>query len=162
MRIMGIHTAMSCGGHLRRVTGGPYIMFTSPTAKKYADRCRQIGDSRDISYKASIKSNKRELTWAAKIYSLLERFYANRAVTFSQRLALRTAGLSASRLDCQGAEMAHIVNIQTRKWILTNNQAEMRGFTEFLKTDFLKQYKKGLHCCSLERQWRCPIGGREG
>jgi hypothetical protein len=139
LQLMGIDTSMSCGGHEDRITGGPYVMFTSKEAEAYRKKCANIGDPRDSLYKeftgkamAAIQNEQ------AKLYPLLDKFYSNRATPFAQRLMLRTLGLSVCRLECQGADMAVISKPRDRITILTNNRKEMADFTEFLKKTYLE------------------------
>lgn len=51
MNLLGFNTTGSCGGHVRRATGGPYVIFQNPEAEKLAQRARDIGDYKDLLYK---------------------------------------------------------------------------------------------------------------
>jgi hypothetical protein len=137
MRLMGINTTMSCGGHLRRITNGPYVMFYAPTYKKFLEQRKAIGDflnpkAKQIQKKA-IKVNLRE---RQKLLPFLEGFYAHRQVPYTQRLIIEDVGFKGSYLRAQGADLAYIVNSQAKKEILTNNRKEMQAFTQYLKEQF--------------------------
>jgi len=140
LKLLGLHTTMSCSGHMQRITGGPYVAFISPKAEKYRERCKQIDNPKDAQYKKLYQKALREnILELQKLYHLLEQFYAARnATTFGRRLSLRTHGFSASRLDCQGADLARIVDRRSRKQMLADSQAEMKDFTEYLKRSFFE------------------------
>jgi hypothetical protein len=136
LRLMGFHTSASCGGHVRRITGGPYVMFDSPKADVYAQKCRDISEPTSPLFKQFYKKARLEnLKEQAQLFALLAKFYASRSVPFSQRLTLRTVGYSTGRLECQGASMAEIAHLSERKKILEDDRNEFRDFTEFLKAE---------------------------
>lgn len=139
MQLMGIHTIMSCGGHVRRTTGGPYIMFISQKAKKYAEQLKELGGSSNPLYKKTYKKARiANLNEQQKIYTLLENFYKSHISSFGQRIIVRTVGFSASRLECQSADIAQIAHVDTRKKIVAENRREMKSFTAFLKAEYFK------------------------
>ncbi len=43
-------------------------------------------------------------------------------------------GISYSRLQCQGADLAYILNPKDQRELLKANQAEMKEFTGYLKS----------------------------
>lgn len=134
MRLLKIRTTMSCEGHLDRQTGGPYVMCVSSIAEKLRKEAAVIRNPVDSQYKVLYKkamcANLRE---QQKLYQLLEGFYKARNTPFSQRLIVRTMGFSAFRLECQGADMAYVLDESGQKKLLIENQVEMTAFTEYMK-----------------------------
>jgi hypothetical protein len=134
MRLLKIRTTMSCEGHLDRQTGGPYVMCVSSIAEKLRKKAAVIHNPVDPLYKALYKKAMRaNLTEQQKLYQLLEGFYKARNTPFPQRLIVRTMGFSAFRLECQGADMAYVLDESGRKKLLIENQVEMTAFTEYMK-----------------------------
>lgn len=134
MRLIGLTTRMSCGGHLDRITGGPYVTFIAQGAEVYRKKCAAIANPKDMQYKEFVeKAFVENLNEQAKLYALLERFYEKRPTPFLQRLTLRTMGFSTFKLDCQGADLAYISSPLAREELLEGHRREMREFTEFLK-----------------------------
>lgn len=60
LKLLGLHTTMSCSGHMQRITGGPYVAFISPKAEKYRERCKQIDNPKDAQYKKLYQKALRE------------------------------------------------------------------------------------------------------
>lgn len=137
MQLMGIHTTMSCEGHPERQTGGPYIMFVSSIAEESRKEAAVIHNTVNPQYKALYKkAMQANLTEQQKLYQMLDNFYKSHDASFSQRLILHTMGFSACRLECQGADMAYILDKNKQIELLMKNQAEMKTFTEFLKVKY--------------------------
>lgn len=134
LQLMGFHTTMSCAGHADRVTEGPYVMFLSLEAEKYREQCRKIEDPKDAQYKKLLQKARACILRDMKaLYDHLENFYQSRTGQPRGRLVLKSTGFSRARLDCHGAELAHILNQAPRLQLLEKNQLEMREFTEYLK-----------------------------
>jgi len=133
LRACGIHTIGSCEGHVDRPTGGPYIIFRSPNAKKYDDAKNVLPNHASAEYrrlrKQAIMANTRQ---TQKLLILLDGFYAHRIVPANQRLIVEYYGSAFSELMCQGAGLAHIHSPKQRADLLNKNQAEMRAFTDYL------------------------------
>lgn len=139
MQLLGFRTTMSCGGHLRRATGGPYVMFVSLKAGRYERQYKQIANSQDPdSKKAYKKARAANLIEQLRLFELLEKFYETRTTAFAQRLVLRTMGFSTNRLELQSADISQIMNMQLRKQILAANRREMQSFADFLKAEYFK------------------------
>jgi hypothetical protein len=136
LQLMGLHTTMSCAGHADRVTEGPYVMFLSPEAEKYREQCKKIKDPKDVEYKKLLqKARVCILSDMKALYDKLESFYQSRAGQSRAYLVLKSTGFSRARLDCQGAELAHILDQASRLRLLEENQMKMREFTEYLKKE---------------------------
>lgn len=139
-RLLGINTTSSCAGHTERTSSGPYVAFVSVQTREYERQAQDIGDSSNREYKQlrqkAIESNIREMQ---KILPYLDQFYTNREVPYNQRLIIKNVGPIASYLMCQGADLMYIADKEQRKKILSNNRAEMRAFTEYLKLQTLSQ-----------------------
>jgi hypothetical protein len=134
LRLMGFHTTMSCAGHLDRFTGGPYVMFSSPAARHYLMRYRELGDSLNPKSKRLLhKATVLNLRERQRLFVYLAGFYQNRSVSYTQRLIVAGPGFSHNRLQCQGAELAQIADDATKARLLEDGQAEMHAFTEYLK-----------------------------
>lgn len=138
LRLLGLETSMSCSGHIRRFTGGPYVIFLAPKAQKYALRCKEINDPSEPAYKRTrkkaLEENMRE---QQKLYHLLEGFYARHTAPFEQRLIVRALGFDHFQLLCQSADMARVMTLENKRQLLTANQAEMTNFTQYLKEEIL-------------------------
>lgn len=136
MRLMGINTTMSCGGHLDRVTGGPYIMFSPREAKQWQEECRGIEDKMSPAYKhAYDMARKASLAEQSKLMKLLEEYYSNHQALYPQMLVAHNY-VFGNRLYCQGVELANIASPAEQKQILADNLKEMKDFTEFLKVRY--------------------------
>jgi hypothetical protein len=134
LQLLGVDTSMSCAGHSDRVTGGPYVIFESKEAEECRKKCAAIKDPGNSSYKEwARKAQVALLEHQSQLYKFLDKFYQGRQTPFKQRLIIHTLGLSAYRLNAQGAQMALLGNTEKRNVVLTSCQKEMSDFTEFLK-----------------------------
>jgi len=128
-----IHTIGSCEGHADRPTGGPYVLFSAPNAKKYDDAKKTLPEQTGAEYrrlrKQAIMANNRQ---AQKLLRLLDGFYTHRIVPVNQRLIIEYYGSTFGELMCQGAGLANIQGPEQRADLLKKNQAEMRAFTDYL------------------------------
>jgi hypothetical protein len=133
-RLLGFNTVGSCGGHIRRVTSGPYVIFESLGASKYATMARKISDKKDKHYIASReKANYSRAVELRRLVDYIEAFYQERPIDSRRHLIVQSMPMTLNILQCQGAEIALAVNSEVRKQILKNNQAEIAAFTRFLK-----------------------------
>lgn len=125
---------------MRRAVHGPYIMFSSPKARKYEQRCKKIGDRTSPEYKkASLKAKKLNLSERQKVLEWLNGFYEQRDTPHSQRLTIMEMSHEVSYLYCQSACMAPLLPAAGRKKLLQTNQAEMQAFTDYLVASFFKK-----------------------
>lgn len=143
LRLMGFSTTMSCGGHLSRITGGPYVRFCSPAAKKYHEQYKQIDPAGLEGKRLASKAYRANLRERQKLLPYLEKFYRGRDVPYGQRLTLRSPSMSSTYLYCQSAELARIFDQAERREILTANRQEMAAFTVLLKQVVLSPYLSG-------------------
>jgi hypothetical protein len=129
----GINTIGSCEGHADRVTGGPYVMFAAPHAQMKFKAASEL-DRHSVAYARAIQkiaaNNAIEIK---KALQLLDGFYKKRSVPAERRLIVRSVGLAAAKILCQGAEIAHMLSESERKILLKANRAEMDAFTSYLE-----------------------------
>lgn len=140
LRLLGINTTGSCGGHLdRRNTSGPYVDFRPKLTKEYELQAQAIGDPKDPLYKRlrhkAMEVNIREMQ---KLLPYLDAFYQGRDTPQSQRLIVKHFGHLTNFLMCQGAALTLIGDRVTRKDLLLQHQAEMKAFTDYLKATWEK------------------------
>jgi hypothetical protein len=135
LRLLGIHTVMSCEGHADRKTEGPYVMFSSAQALPLENQYRelvQVGKSTDEEAKKirdeAFVLNLRE---RQKLTPLLEKFYQQRPTPYDNRIIITTYGAGGSRLKCQAAEEYRLT--KDRELFLKAHQQEFDAFTDFLK-----------------------------
>lgn len=135
LRVIGINTTMSCAGHLRRHTGGPYVSFNSPAAVEYETKLGDLEpDFSDVKYRRlydkTCQLHYREIQ---KLIEQLDAFYARRTIPYVHRLTILFRGYTGGQLHCQGARLSRVFTPPDRKQLLTRNREEMQEFTEFLK-----------------------------
>ncbi len=134
LQMLGIHTTASCSGHIDRVTGGPYVVFSAPEANPLEEAYLKIARPADPEYKSlrnrAVHLNLKE---RQRLFPPLEEFYVNRPVKYMNRLIITRVGPEGSKLKCQGAEMSHLLDDQGRQSLLAEHQAEMRAFTDYLR-----------------------------
>lgn len=137
LQMMGIATTMSCGGHIDRDTGGPYVTFAHKDILQYRQIIETVGNPRSDEHKAAMHEAKK-LTFHAreKMWSALEQFYKKRTVAYSHQLIIQVRPFS-NTLSCQGAANVFFMNAQDREAALRANRAEMTAFTDYLKKDVL-------------------------
>ncbi|HEU5187511.1 MAG TPA: hypothetical protein VFT87_03335, partial [Candidatus Saccharimonadales bacterium] len=119
LQLLGLKTTMSCAGHVDRITGGPYIICVSPSAKAILKSYKGSFDPKEKTYKKTMqKVTRATLVERAKLYRFLESFYSTRLVAYDQRLYLTAVGRDSFRLSCQGAEQAYLRNKQSQEHLL--------------------------------------------
>lgn len=139
MRLLGFNTVASCAGHIERVTNGPYVMFESTEAKRFASLARSSGDTNQDSYrKLRQQANNARALDLQQLSNLLAPFYQDRSIDYHRHLIVESSPLTLCRLKCHGAEIARVVDKEAGKEILENNRSEMRVFTEFLKKRYFE------------------------
>jgi hypothetical protein len=136
LQLVGINTNMSCGGHVDRNTAGPYIMFADPVADKMEFTYRTTLTPKDDEYKRQrIVARDLNLHERQKLLLHLDAFYSDRRVPYTTRLIVSSVGgAEMSRLQCQGAELVHILSAEESKQILRHFQDEFRAFTDYLRS----------------------------
>jgi hypothetical protein len=133
MRLLGINTTASCWGHLDRVTGGPYVIFSSPEAKPLELQYRQAGDPHDpLFHRIRDQAVGLNLRERQKLLVHLDAFYRERLTSYGTRLVIMPIGPEGSQLQCQNAELANILSQTDRRHMVQSHQAEMTTFTKFL------------------------------
>jgi hypothetical protein len=144
-RLFGFTTTGSCGGHVKRITGGPYVIFESPEAARLAREARALGKKvNEVSQEyntlrdEAVKHSVREVQ---KLIPYLNDFYHGRETPYENRLIIRTFPLTYTCLKCQGAELAKVLDAKKSKELLLRNRAEMHDFTEYLKRAYFERNK---------------------
>jgi|GEM_PF-2217598 len=145
LNLLGFSTSTSCGGHIRRATSGPYVVFESRKAREYAKQVRAFTANAPANQDVYIDSKFKRLRLKARTHSAfelhkliayLDRFYAHRHVSYNDQLIVQSMPLTYNCLKCQGADSALALNSHDKKKLLASNQAEMNAFTEFLKAEY--------------------------
>lgn len=141
LRLLDFETVGSCGGHIRRSTGGPYVLFEPSKALRYAQRARQCTDpTRRVEYRRLYK--KATFFNALSMQRLivyLEDFYASRPSQYQDRLIVQSIPMALHTLKCQSAEVALTYSLADRKSSLAKQRAEMIAFAEHLKAKFFSE-----------------------
>lgn len=136
LQLMGFLTTASCGGHIRRITNGPYVIFVSPRACSLESQVSSF-DFRDPEFKrVSMQAKRFSVIERERLINHLETFYADRPVSYRRQLIVTPLGLSASQLYTIDAERARTLSEQERKDLLQTNRAEMQQFADFLKARY--------------------------
>lgn len=119
LRLLGIHTTSSCAGHSDRVTGGPYVKFASVHNDHVFTRMKEAGDRTGPEYKRIFDEGTRNslIEWQ-KIIPFLDSFYADRIVSYNQRIIISGFGPTDNCLMCQGADLGCIFDNQERNKLL--------------------------------------------
>jgi len=146
LNLLGIHTVSSCEGHLDRELT-PNVMFYDPGADDLEDQFIDMRDHSDPEYKRMldecIRLNFKEVQ---RINPLLDEFYQDRLVPFTQRLILLPMYTGGGLLVCQGVGRSPDLSVSDPmelQHILKVNQSEMRAFTEFLSRKYFLDNQKG-------------------
>ena len=137
LRMLGLNTTMSCGGHLDRITGGPYIMFCSLQAYDIEQKYRALTRKDKRYHSLRAEARKLNLQERAKLTPYLNEFYKDRQVPYGNRLIITPVGAEGSRLKCQSADDGHILPTSSYKLILNAHRAELQAFTDFLKSQLI-------------------------
>jgi hypothetical protein len=140
LRLLGFHTTASCGGHIRRITSGPYVIFESPKARHYAALARELNDSLNTRYK--VLRRKADRLRALDLHRLsvyLDEFYQDRHLNYRAHLIIQSMPMTLNILKCHGAETALVADRITKKKIVEENRAEMSAFTEHLKVRYFNR-----------------------
>ncbi|MEV8548191.1 hypothetical protein [Streptomyces sp. NPDC051572] len=136
LRVLGVHTNMSCGGHVDRLLS-PYVTFASPDSND--DRRRgYASDDRRLRRRLIGRASRRNAQELHILLPHLERFYQGRDVPQSKRLILQGFGPLGYRLTSQSADLVHVVPRHERRALLDEQRQEFRAFTEFLKAETFK------------------------
>ncbi|MFG2681776.1 hypothetical protein [Streptomyces sp. NPDC048392] len=135
LRLLGLHTVSSCAGHLDRGVG-PWVGLKSPRAAADRERMSHAADSSPEKRRAlrlALRHNAAELQ---TLVGLLDRFYAERAVSSAQRLIVQGFGVVGYNLSSQSADLLRVVPRNQRRALLAGQRGELRAFTDFLKAEF--------------------------
>ncbi|WP_406391364.1 hypothetical protein OG806_08245 [Streptomyces sp. NBC_00882] len=135
LRLLGIHTAMSCGGHVDRLLS-PYVTFASPDPNN--DLRRAYAKDEDLRTRRRLKRRRvrRNAEELRVLLPRLERFYQGRDVPQSKRLIVHGFGPSGYQLTTQAADLVALAPQSERRALLDEERQEFRAFTEFLKAEF--------------------------
>jgi hypothetical protein len=137
LRLLGIHTHMSCGGHTARCIG-PWVSFRSPRAASYqaqAYEAEKEGDHERArrAWRLVERYNAQQLH---RLVQLLARFYEGRDVPHEQRLVAHGFGRLRYDLSCQSRDLLRVTPRDQRRGLLDQQRQEFRVFTEYLKAEF--------------------------
>ncbi|MGW3287531.1 hypothetical protein ACWDR3_23145 [Streptomyces sp. NPDC001002] len=134
LRLTGIHTDASCGGHVDRVIS-PYVTFRSVTNADDRQHIEKATDqtTRLRRKRRAIQRNAAEL---GRLLRYLEHFYADRDVPLRQRLICQGFGLIGYRLSTQDADLVTMATKVERRKLVERQRQEFDAFTEFLKAEF--------------------------
>jgi hypothetical protein len=139
LRLLGFHTTGSCGGHIRRTTSGPYVIFESPKAHRYATMARELHDVHDSKYiTLRNKANRLRALDLNRLSAYLDEFYRDRHLDYRSHLIVQSMPMTLNILKCHGAEIALVVDSATKRDIVKKNQAEIAAFTEYLKARYFE------------------------
>lgn len=136
LRLLGFLTTMSCGGHVERFTGGPYVMFTSNSSIKLS-RIRNSLPADQLNERKKLDKEVRAHTLMERLrlFELLSAFYEERQAAYLDQLIVVNCGITHNRLQCLGAELG-LISLESSS-ILEANQAETQQFGMFLKEAWL-------------------------
>jgi hypothetical protein len=137
LRLLGLHTTSSCGGHADR-TLSPYIAFRSPRTSALRPRTANVNDEATARRlrRMTLKANADEL---ASLLPLLDRFYETRDNPQSQRLIVQGFGLIGYRLTVQSADLLLTTPRQARPALLKRQRDQLNDFTRFLVAEYFAQ-----------------------
>lgn len=140
LRLLGFHTTGSCGGHVRRTTRGPYVNIQSIKSMDYTKRAFKVQSTDNEEYRRLCqKANYHRAQDLQRLVNYLSDFYDNNPMqNYSSHLIVHSMPTSMNILQCQGAEIAFVMNAKARAEIVHANQREMTKFTEYLKDFFFK------------------------
>lgn len=137
LHLLGFNTTASCGGHVRRNTGGPYVMIEQPQAHKIATEARELKEKKDNRFRVLYKkANRLRAMDLQRLSDYLEDFYLDREMNYRSHIIVQSMPMTLNILKCYGAEIALAVDYKTKKEILIKNQDEMMAFTQYLKTRY--------------------------
>jgi hypothetical protein len=151
LRLLGLNTTQSHEGKLDRYPI-PYIDIVSPEAIVLSrKRNKKIEELKSDELEKFKTPQSEEITALGekmilenaieqqRIEGLLQSFYENRTVSEEVKLTLEISALGSMRLQSFGAEAQEEETDDTKiAERLTEFQAEMYAFTEFLKAQFFK------------------------
>ena len=140
LRLLGLNTTGSCGGHIRRITRGPYINIQSVKSLDYTKQALKLTNTDSDEYrKLCRKANYYRAQDLQKLVTYLSDFYGHVPPhSYSSQLIIQSMPTSMNILQCQGAEIARIGDMKAKTEIVRENQNEMARFTEYLKDEFFK------------------------
>ncbi|MFJ7189707.1 hypothetical protein [Streptomyces bacillaris] len=134
LRLVGINTDGSCGGHADRLLG-PYVTFRSTTNASDRQQIKRAATPSTLRRRKrrAIQHNAVQLS---QVLAYLERFYAHRGVPASQRLICQGFGVIGYRLTAQDADLVTMVREGDRQRFVERQRREFDAFAQFLRTEF--------------------------
>lgn len=141
-KYLGIHTTMSCEGHLDGGFAAPWVMVLSPQGDQVEQKV--------FEYMAKHKSNElpkklrkaridiipHNFAYSKPLAKCLEKFYKTRKTTWLNRLIISWNIDGELRLINQGAWLNEYEPKSVKKRNLANFRKEMLSFTKFLLTNY--------------------------
>ena len=129
LRCIGYETILSCGGHVDRSTGGPYVVMVSKVAREIVRASSSIESRRSARQVVLAESR--------GLYELLQGFYRGRVIDCeTPRLALQALGDDALRLTCINSSVVlgnESIPVEDREQYLDACRGEVDDLADFLK-----------------------------
>jgi hypothetical protein len=138
LRALGFNTTSSCGGHLRRMTTGPYVIVRSVKAQQYERRALEINDLHDATRrKLKERANYFRAVDMQRLTAYLVEFYLAQPLIYRRHLVIQSLPMTLNILRCHSAEFAQLLSGSRRKQLLVESRNEMNTFTRYLTKIYL-------------------------
>jgi hypothetical protein len=135
--LLGFMTVSSCGGHIDRITEGPYVILRSRRALLLEEKLKESSMTDVERERIRGQIAMANFVDQARLFNLLCEFYTDSLQHPRSALTLRMIGMSDFRLNCLGSELAYIESLEDQKRRLKQNRGEMARFTIWLKKRYM-------------------------
>lgn len=135
LRLLGFHTIASCGGHLNRHTGGPYVLIESPKAVLLARKAQAISEDDPAYLALRERADLARATELRRLCQWLRRFYDGRAVDHDSRITAHSMPWFLILLDTC-SDLALTMNRREARNFVNANRREFRDFADFVRGSY--------------------------
>lgn len=132
LRLLGFHTIASCGGHLNRHTGGPYVLIESPQAASRAREAQAMSEDNPSYLALRERADVARATDLRRLCQWLRRFYDGREVDHDSRIMAHSMPWFLILL-APSSDLALTMKRQDARKFLNRNRCEFRDFADFVR-----------------------------
>lgn len=128
-----VPTSNSCGGHVDRRNGGPFVEIESSDVLERQRRLALIRDDEGERMQLMRDIKRINLAEQGYVLSSLDRFYTHRKNNVWTRLVIQAQANGRGKLMCQGVQFidAFRTHDERQEWLVSAKQ-EMSDFAQFL------------------------------
>lgn len=133
LRLLGFHTIASCGGHLDRHTGGPYVLIEVPEAATLAQKAQKIDDENPDYLVLRHQADLARATALRRVCDWLRAFYDERAVDHDNRIVAHSMPWFLILMEPSSDLILTMDRSEARRF-LNANRREFEDFASFVRS----------------------------